>query len=282
MTDVLTHLVVWLNRAADVLGERLLAPIAVLPGWLSATVIAAATGLLLLVLFKYTSPQRAIQAVRNDIKAHLLALKLFRDSTRVVLRAQGRILRGALFLLLLAIPPLLVMAAPAALFLGQLALWYQARPLPVGQEAVVTLKLSGEQGGRWPRVTVQPSEGLQVTVGPVKVRDRRELCWNVKAVQAGYQRLTFQVEGEEVDKEIAVGDGFMRVGMERPGWSWREVLMNPAEPPLPPESPIQAITINYPSTRASYTSGTDWWMVYWFAVALISAFGWRRVVKVHV
>ena len=38
---------------------------------------------------------------------------------------------------------MLVMVVPVILILGQLSLWYQARPLRVGEEAVVTLKLNG-------------------------------------------------------------------------------------------------------------------------------------------
>ena len=48
-----------------------------LPGWLSATAVAAVTGVLLLVVFKYTSNQAAIKRVRNDINANLLTLEAF-------------------------------------------------------------------------------------------------------------------------------------------------------------------------------------------------------------
>ncbi len=64
----------------------------VCPGWLSATLIAAVTGLFMLVIFKYTSNQRAVKQVRNQIKANVLALSLFKDSVPVSMRAQGRIL----------------------------------------------------------------------------------------------------------------------------------------------------------------------------------------------
>jgi hypothetical protein len=141
--DVLAQVVVWLNGAANAVGAFALAPVAELPGWLSATLIAAATGLLMLVVFKHTSNQRAVKAVRDDIKAHLLALKLFKENTGVVFRAQGRIFRGAFQLLVLAVVPMLVMAVPMLLLLAQLSLWYQARPLRVGEEAVITLKLNG-------------------------------------------------------------------------------------------------------------------------------------------
>src|SRR5207302_273278 len=151
----------------------------VLPGWLSATIVAAATGVLLLVVFKHTSNQRAIKRVRDDINAHLLALKLFKDSTSVTLRAQGRILVGALRLFVLAVVPMLIMAVPVCLILGQLALWYQARPLRVGEDAVITVKLNGGAASSRPDVRLRPSSAVEVTTGPIRVLSKREVCWDV-------------------------------------------------------------------------------------------------------
>ncbi len=123
--SVVTQIVVWLNGLANTVAAVLLAPIANMPGWLSATVIAVATGVVMLLAFKYTSNQAAIKRVRNDIKANLLALSLFKDSVPVSLRSQGRILVAATRLLGLALLPMLVMLVPMCLLLGQLAAWYQ-------------------------------------------------------------------------------------------------------------------------------------------------------------
>jgi hypothetical protein len=119
--DFLAQFVVWLNGPANALGRLLLAPVGVSPGWLSATVIAAVTGVLLLAVFKYTSNQRAIKRVRNDINANLLALKLFKDSAALAVTAQGRILWGAVRLLVLALVPMALMSVPVLLILGQLS-----------------------------------------------------------------------------------------------------------------------------------------------------------------
>ncbi len=123
--DAVVWVIVWLNGGANALGRGLLAPLGVLPGWLSATAVAALTGVLLLVVFKYTSNQRAIKRVRNDIDANLLALKLFKENAVVTLRAQNRLLAGAGRLFVLALVPMAVMALPVTLILGQLSLWYQ-------------------------------------------------------------------------------------------------------------------------------------------------------------
>jgi hypothetical protein len=301
-----TRVIVWLNAAADALGEWLLAPIGVLPVWLSATVIAAVTGVLLLLAFKYTSAQQAIKRVRDDITANLLALKLFKENPRVALHAQGRLLLGAGRLLVYALVPTLVMAVPVTLILGQLSLWYQERPLRVGEEAVVTVRLNGDADAPLPEVSLGPTDAVETTVGPVRVLSKREVCWNVKARESGYHRLTFQVGGQAVDKELAVGDGTMRVSARRPERAWSEDLVYyPAERPFGPDSPVRAIEIDYPHRTSLRTGAEPWWLawfsglvraadwvggffglpgwpVYWFVVSLIVAFCFRRVLRVNV
>jgi uncharacterized membrane protein (DUF106 family) len=282
MTYALAQISAWLNALANALGRWLLAPAGAVPGWLSATVVAAVTGVLLLAVFKYTSNQRAIKRVRDDINAHLLALKLFKDSARVSLQAQGRILVGASRLFVLAVVPMLVMAVPVTLLLGQLALWYQARPLRLGEDAVIALKLGGgDDAAAWPSVSLEPTPAVDVEVGPVRIQSQRTVCWDVKARQAGSHRLVFHVGGQDFAKELAVGDGYMRVSEKRPGWDWSDILLNPEETPFRPDSAVQSIEISYPR-RSSWTSGSDYWLIYWFVVSLVAAFAFRRVLNVNV
>jgi hypothetical protein len=278
--DLLAYVVAWLNAGADAFGRWALAPLGALPGWLSATLVSAATGVLFLWIFKYTSNQRAIKRVRSGIQANLLTLKLFKDSATVALKAQGRLLVGAGQLLVLAVVPMLVMLVPATLLLGQLALWYQARPLHVGEDAVVTLKLNGDAAAAWPEVRLEPA-GAKVTLGPVRVTSKRMICWNIRARENGYHHLVFHVNGQPVDKDLAVGDGFLRVSVERPGWQWSEMLLHPWEKPFGPDSPVQSITIDYPP-REGWTCGTDYWVLYWFAVSMVSAVCFLRVFNVNV
>jgi len=281
MTYVLAEITAWLSAGSNVLGQLLLAPVGLLPGWLSASIVAAVTGVLLLAVFKYTSDQRAIERVRNDINANLLALKLFKDSARVSLRAQARILKAAFRLFVLAIVPMLVMVVPVTMLLGQLGLWYQARPLHVGEDAVVTLKLNGDAGSAWPAVSLQPTDSVLVAVGPVRVRSKREVCWKVQARERGSHQLVFQVGDQPSSKQLAIGDGIMRVSKERPGWDWSAILLNPAEQPFRPSHPVRSIEIDYPD-RSSWTSGTDSWVIYWFVVSMVAALCFRRALNVAV
>jgi uncharacterized membrane protein (DUF106 family) len=270
MSGTLTQVVVVLNAVANALGRTLLAPVGSMPGWLSATLVAAVTGVFLLVIFKYTSNQAAIKRVRNDIDANLFTLKLFKDATPVVLKAQAGMIGGALRLFVLAIVPMLVMMVPVLLLLGQLSLWYQHRPLHVGEGTVVVLKLDGNPAEPMPAVALEATPAAEVVTGPVRVPSRREVVWVVRPLREGAHQLSFRTGEQSVTKELSTGEGLMRVSPRRPGWEWYDALLNPAEPTFPASSPVQSVEIDYPD-RPSWTSGTDYWVIYWFIASMVAA-----------
>lgn len=278
--DLLARIAAWLNVPANALGKALLAPIGAMPGWLSVTVISVATGWLLLVVFKYTSNQRAIQRVRNDIKANLLALKLFNDSPSVILQAQGRVLRAAFLLLLHSLVPMLVTLVPVSLLLGQLALWYQSQPLRCGEETLVVVKMDGEADQAGHELSIQPTPAVEVLAGPVQVLSKGEVWWKIRACENGYHRILLHGDGRTFEKELAIGNAFMRSSAVRPGWHWTDILLYPSESPFEPGSLVQTIEVDYPH-RLSWTSGTDSWVIYWFVVSMVAAFCLRPFLKVN-
>lgn len=281
MTDCAAQVVRWINVPANLVGRFLLCVIGELPGWLSNTIISAVAGVLLLFIFKFTSNQRAIGRVRDDIKANMLAIKLFKDSMSVTLKCQAGIFAGAVRLLFHSIRPLLVMVVPVSLLLAQMGLWYQSRPLRVGEEAVVTVELNDSVSSPWPEVSIEPTRGAEVTFGPVKVLSKRQVYFKISGLDAGYHRLSFCVDEQKVEKELAAGEGFMRVSAKRPGWSWTDILLHPAEEPFRADSVVRSISIDYPN-RLSRTSGTDWWVIYFFVISMVFVLIFRPFLRVRI
>ena len=281
MINLITHIITWLNIPVNAIAKFLLTPVGYLPGWLSNTIISAITGVILLIIFKHTSNQSAIGKIRDDIKAHMLALKLFRDSFITTIQAQGQVFRGAILLLLQSIRPMLVMIIPVSLILIQLSLWYQYRPLKVGEETTITMKLKSNTENPWPTVNIISSPAAQITMGPIRVFSKRQIYWKIKARQKGYHQITFNINQQQIDKELVIGDGFMRLSSKRPSWQLTDVLKHPKEKPFTPESLVQSISIDYP-TRSSLTSGTNSWLIYFFIASIVSALIFKPFFKVKI
>lgn len=310
----LAYIITWINVPINAAGKYLLAPVGLMPGWLSNTIIAAVTGVLLLILFKHTSNQQAIGRVKDDIKANMLTLKLFKDSIQVTLKAQGHLFKGALLLLCYAIVPLLIMIVPIAFLFGQMGLWYQARPLRVGEEALVTVKLNDDEMNtvfdtekqniqmvksngqelHLPKVAIESTDVAEVTTGPVRAFSKHEIFWKIKAQENGYHRIVFQVGDQQFEKELVVGDGFMRVSAQRPGWHWFDILLHPCEKPFSPDSLVQSISINYPERILRIFWIPTWivdfllifgiplWMIYFFIVSMVFALLFKPFLKVKI
>ena len=257
MMDVLAQIVVWLNAAANAPGTVAARPHRRAAGLALGHVVAAVTGVLLLVVFKYTSNQRAIKRVRNDINANLLALKLFKDSAAVALAAQGRILWGACRLFVLALVPMLVMAVPVPCSWASSSSGTRPgrcgsarRPChPEARTATPAIDLARRE----PR-----ADGRRRGRRPA-----RSAC-RASARSAGTSRRAStaaiaSVPGRRPDGRQGAGDR-RRLHAGQPAAARLGLVGDPAEPlgasRSGPTSPVQSIEIDYPE-RSSWTSGTD-------------------------
>ena len=277
----LVQLITWVNVVTNTIGGLFLAPVASVPGWLSITVISAILGVFLLVIFKYTSNQKAIGQVRDDIKANLLAVKLFKDSFSVTFRSQARVFCASFKLLFYSIVPMLVMIVPVILIMAQMSLWYQARPLLPGDKPVIVKLKFNDNLDTLPQVVLESLPAARTIIGPVRVFTKKEIFWKIKPVEDGSYNLIFHIGDRRYEKQLAVGEGFMCLSPKRPGADFADILLYPLEKPFTSDSPVHSISINYPE-RNSRIYGTDWWIVYFFVVSMIFAFMFKPLLKVRI
>ena len=266
------------NSAANTVCGLVFAPIAMVPGWLSITIISAVLGIPLFIIFKYTSNQRALTRTIDDIKASLLAVRLYRDNIAVTMKSEARLMLCSVKLFVYSLIPVLIMSVPLSLILAQMGLWYQARPLQLGDApVVVNLKLNNASE-HWPAVTLDARPGARVVAGPVRIASRKEICWTIQPVQEGTHLLKFQVGDQQIVKQLAIGTGFMRVSTKRLGMEAADAIMHPLEEPLSASCPVASISIAYPA-RHSFICGTDWWLVWFCIVSMLAALLIRPFIK---
>ena len=139
------------------------------------------------------------------------------------------------------------MIVPVSLLLGQLAFWYQYRPLRVGEEAVVTLKLSGDA-----QATVARG-ALEADHAPSRSSPARSAC-RASARSAGTSRrartdshrLAFQVAGS--GRRQGAG-GRRRLHAGQPAPARLGLVGRPAQPwraAFSPRLAVHSIEVVYP------------------------------------
>lgn len=276
--SVLVSIIAFVNSLMNALFRPLSGMMMAMPGWLSNLILSAIFGILAIVIFKYTSNQTAIGKVRDNIKAQMLAMKLFKDSMSVTVKIQGRLFTGALLLMLHSLRPMLVMIIPFTLVLAQMGLWYQARPLMLGEQTVLTIKVDPSEINN---VKLESLPGAKITAGPVTAIDKNEINYKIEATENGSHEIVFQIGNDTFTKQMVVGEGFVRLNPVRTDGNIGKMLLYPDEKPFSADSPVKSISLNYPD-RISKTSGTDWWIAYFFVMSLIAALILKPILKVRI
>ncbi len=269
------------NRALSLATDLVMAPLQGLSPSTSLLLLSAAMGLLFLLVFRLTSNQAAIGSLRRRMGAHLLEFRLFQHSLGIQWSALSRMLLANLVYLRYAGRPLLLMLVPLGLVLIQLDQWYGYQPLKPEETVLVSLKLSGE--GDLTKVRLEAGEGLELVGAPLRSPHSGEVNWSVRPRRQGTQLLTFLLEGRQVRKQIVTSDqALARVSAVTPSRDFWDVLQHPGEPPLPPDSFAERISVDYPSRRIGLLGWETHWLVFLLIVSTLAALAFKRLLRVQI
>jgi len=269
LNPVLSPILSLLNPISTFLGDIVYALLSPLPVWLGMTIISVVIGVVMLIAFRYTSNQDAIGRAKDDIKADLLALKLYKDELRVVFQSQIRLLGAIARLQRYVLTPVLWMLLPILLGLAQMGIRYQWRPMRPGEQVIIKVILNTSLPNPHNLdVKLEPGCGVAIEAGPVP--GGGEVAWRIQGLLAGRHTLKLHVDGKKIEKQFTISDGFERVSALRPSKHWIAQLLHPVESPLAADSPIQSIEILYPSVD-SWIYGADYWILYFFIVSMAAA-----------
>ncbi len=187
--------------------------------------ISLVIGLVMVVVFRYTSDQKAIHVAKDHLKAHLLALRLFQDQIPVVLRSYGRIVLATGRYLRLAFMPLLFVIVPLTFLIVQLDRYLGSIPLSTGQSFLVKARMDNPDSLN--EASLQLPDGLATTAPAVHVPAENEVVWRVVAAKTGTTTSTFKSRTRLSRSSLVVGSGLPRLSSTRlRGKFWERIFVS--------------------------------------------------------
>jgi len=264
----------FLNAFLTAVFDVLLRPFRELPPLVGLLVVSLPVAIGMLLVFKATSNQTALEAVKRQIHACLFEIRLYNADMRAILRAQAEILRRNLTYLRLSLAPLVWMMVPLVLLIAQLQFHYGYRGLAPNQAALVKVELK-EASGSKPAASLEAPAGLRVETPPLWMSEARELTWRIRAERPGDYELKVTVAGETETKSVRVSEAVVRRSPLRVGTAFFDQLLYPAEPPVPASSRIASIAVTYPERDVDVLGWGLHWMVVFFALSIVFAFALR-------
>jgi uncharacterized membrane protein (DUF106 family) len=256
--------------------------------------LSVVVGLLMIVLFGYTSDQKAIGIAKDQLKAHLLAVRMYRDQLQVVMGSYGKILRGTGRYLKLAFKPLLYVIIPITLLIVQLDRYLGLTPIHTNTPFLVSARVNNPEALDSVSIDLPPE--ITASAPPVHIAADNEVVWRLVASQEGSYEVKISAGGQSatpsvtptltptLTKSVRVSSQLARVSPERLRGHFWERMFSSGESALPANSAIESIAVDYPERNiplgiAGYEMN---WIWLFFILSMIAGFIFKELLGIEV
>ncbi len=269
-----------INSAMNALLDALLWPVQGLGMIWQVAVVALPATIFSLLVFRFVSNQDGIRAQKDKIMAYLLELLLYKDDLRVTLGTQRHIFGHTLRYMGYALLPMAVMILPFILIIVQVESRFAFQGLAPGDHALMTVTVDTKtQRVSQTDYRLELPPGLTRETPAVRVPATGEVVWRIRADQPGDYMATIRDGDRSVRKDIMVGGQYTHIAPSRYRANDFRTLGFPAEPALPADQPLAAVSVDYPRARGEFAglSSASWLL---FLFSIIFGFALRGVMGV--
>ncbi len=255
-------------------------PIASAHALIVLLVLSVFTGLVMIVLFGYLSDQKAVHYAKDQLRAQMLAVRLFQDQPQVVLRAYGRILTGTGRYLRVSFKPLAVIILPMIALLVYGDRYLGSLPFQANQPILLKAQLG--KADALDNIALRLPPGLSESAPAVHIADSNEVDWRLVASADGDYTVNVLAGGQEAGKQVVVSNNLTHLSACRlRGHLWRR-LLDCAEPALPANAGLRLLAVNYPPRDFDLGPWTTNWLVIFFVVSLAAAVLFKFILGIEI
>jgi uncharacterized membrane protein (DUF106 family) len=243
-------------------------------------VVSLVVGLVMVVLFGYTSDQKAIKVAKDQLKAHLLAVRLFRDQLQVVAGSYAKILRGTGRYLRLAFMPLVYVIIPITFLIVQLDRYLGSTAMATNTPFLLTVRADGAEA--MDAISLDLPAEIAMTAPAVHVSAENEVVWRLAASREGDYEIRIVAGGDSVTKNVRVSSELARVSPVRLRGHFWERLFTSGESALPAGGAVESIAINYPERNIEIAGYEINWIVLFFVLSMIAGYLFKELLGIQI
>ncbi len=251
--------------------------------WPAMVFISLLTGLFMLLIFRQTSNQAGIREVKDQIKAHLLEIRLYKDNLGVTTQAYRKILKYNLKYLAFSAKPMLVLLLPLVIILSQLNLWFGYLSLRPGEQVMVKIFLDREATPKAREIAIEASDGIAVETPPLRLGGGKEVNWRVRALRKGTHELKIRIEGESgISTTVAVATPPLTLLCPRQSRRLLDNLLYPGKKPISSSGSVKTIEITYPDRTFSFLGLKFHWLIPYFVLSILFGLALKKPLGVEI
>jgi len=232
-------------------------------------------GVLALWIFKYISWQKGIGFVKDRIKGHMIAIRIYQDDLAIVGKSVGAVLLRNFQYVGLNFGPFIPLAIPFVFVVAQTVVRYGFDPIPVvveeglaGAGNELRVEFKADKRAECAGLEVVLPEGLEATSPLVRVPSQGLAFQEFVARAPGSYAIELRFpDGRVETKAVVAGDEPDRVMQpERVAGAFSAMLW-PAEPRFDESSPLERVAFIYPESDLGWLPGGPVGVLLVFVVA---------------
>lgn len=271
------------NQLFGKIFDLLFIPFQSMNPWVGMVIVSFLTGLLMLAIFRYTSNQAGIKKIKNKIKAHLLELRLYKDSLSLSMKAQGNILLANMKYITHSFKPLLIMIVPVVLILIQLNFWFGYESLKPGESTLLKVKLDEGYNPLQTNLVLEPDSDLVIETPPLRIEENGELDWRVSSKASGSHQIHITVGGQTISKTIDIATKpLSKLSPIKRKKRLLDEIFYPVEAPITKDVPVKSIEVLYPSKSMNLFGWNIHWLIAYFILSIVFGFAFKGIFKVEI
>jgi uncharacterized membrane protein (DUF106 family) len=244
--------------------------------------LSVVVGLAMVLLFGYTSDQKAIARAKDELKAHLLAVRLYRDQLHVVMGSYGKVLRGTGRYLRLAFKPLVYVILPITILIVQLDRTLGFRAIQPKTPFLLTVCTNGAD--EMNNISIELPPEIASDAPPVHVAAENEVVWRLIGNHEGSYLVKIIADGQTAAKTVRVSSQLARVSPIRlRGHFWERMFLS-GESALPGSLPLDSISVTYPERDIPLGFGNYQmnWIWLFLILSMIAGFIFKELLGIQI
>lgn len=237
----------------------------------------------MLFVFGKTSDQKGIRKIKNLIRAHLLELRLYKDSFDLTMKALGNILRCNLKYIGYSLKPMLIMIIPLVLIIIQMNFRFGYQSLKPGDTALLKVKLQKDVNPLNIDISLSPPLGIDIETPPLRIEEENEIDWRIGVVGHEASSIQLKINNETVKKKINISSAPLeKISPLKVKPNFFQLLLYPTESPIYKKSVVESVEITYPPAEMEFLGLTVHWLIIFFILSIAFGFALKGFMGVEI
>ncbi|MCP4152452.1 MAG: hypothetical protein GY757_32235 [bacterium] len=274
---------IFFTRVFDVV----LYPFGFIPPFWGILFLSIVMAFVVLYIYKYLSSPSAVKDTKDQIKAHILAIRLYRDFWKIIVSSFFKSLFYTFKYFILNFGPVLLIIPILFPAFMQMDIRYGMEPFKVGDEIVI--KAAFSQNPNEMEIELMENEYYKTKMPPVFINAYREYTkdgkreggpvqevnWKVEALKEGNVALQVKIGGKVFEKSLVIGDFSGALSNKKYSSSQAGHFIYPAEP-LADAQGLEYFYIQYPGKEITFAGITTHWILFNLILVLIVVLAFKN------